>query len=715
MFKKIFLMLLVSFLSLAYAHQASADTVDIIPTFNWTGSKSGIPSKAKVKEPVKIDVIIDSNTSKPFYVGFYVNDILREEKLFDKTVVLNRLITFEYTPENIGDDVVKIVADNKNEIEEWGLSYSASTGYTEGSLEGNNIIKSTIKITGEPSTVKVIDASAKAGHYIGDSSKQTIAFTIKAKKNYNDGINDSVLNIYYLIDEKYNNGENFKKTTYNKSSTGYMTAVDTQRYGRLFAFIGEDGKTTSFQSDLTNTSYHYIITDKFYDEIAQTDISKILYSGNFTTLAPYSNSKGSDFEIIKDSFNVNYLEGDEYKATREKYYAKVEFKYYSDLSIDLKNGKTVRNIIKNKTTNKTIGSKTFGYGITRTQNQVGIFLTKDEFGNFFKNGVNELEGILDYFNVITETNENNNSLTQKLTLSNVIEIPDSTLNVDGTIKSSDIRVEGVGSNTTIDTATKPTVETTAKPIISGNDSQITQISANSKKLYENNSDQILSELKLLRDTVKEQQNEIKYLKSMANDLKNVSETMKNAINDFVTYGVDSNTVKLGAGERAAVINSYKAAFDKLPQTEAELNDTIKIANGRFPSVTSNKAEQLAKEQFYKIYNRVADMNNANDAAAIKVMAYGLRQKAENRNLNSEKAGIKIFKAIYGNTPKTTEDWNTMQAITYSGATKKIDSDKDGLADETEKKLGTNPNNPDSDGDGYKDGVEVLKGYDPLKK
>jgi len=51
------------------------------------------------------------------------------------------------------------------------------------------------------------------------------------------------------------------------------------------------------------------------------------------------------------------------------------------------------------------------------------------------------------------------------------------------------------------------------------------------------------------------------------------------------------------------------------------------------------------------------------------MAYGLRQKAENRNLNSEKAGIKIFKNIFGVVPKTTEDWNAMQAITYSGATR----------------------------------------------
>ncbi len=65
----------------------------------------------------------------------------------------------------------------------------------------------------------------------------------------------------------------------------------------------------------------------------------------------------------------------------------------------------------------------------------------------------------------------------------------------------------------------------------------------------------------------------------------------------------------------------------------------------------------------------------------------------------------------------------------------IDSDQDGLTDEEEKSLGTNPNlpdsdndglfdreevkvygtdplNPDTDGDGYKDGDEVKNGYNP---
>ncbi|MDP2708512.1 MAG: CARDB domain-containing protein, partial [bacterium] len=135
------------------------------------------------------------------------------------------------------------------------------------------------------------------------------------------------------------------------------------------------------------------------------------------------------------------------------------------------------------------------------------------------------------------------------------------------------------------------------------DTSISDMNDAAKNIIDDKYDTILTELKQLRDTVKEQQTEIKYLKSMTADLRNISDQIKSAINDFITYGVDANTVKLGAGERAAVINSYKAAFAKLPETEAELTDVIKIANGRFPSLTSDLSEKLAKEQFIKIYKR----------------------------------------------------------------------------------------------------------------
>jgi len=43
-----------------------------------------------------------------------------------------------------------------------------------------------------------------------------------------------------------------------------------------------------------------------------------------------------------------------------------------------------------------------------------------------------------------------------------------------------------------------------------------------------------------------------------------------------------------------------------------------------------------------------------------------------------------------------------------------DTDHDGLSDNMESIYGTDSNNPDSDGDGYLDGEEIVSGYDPLK-
>ena len=44
----------------------------------------------------------------------------------------------------------------------------------------------------------------------------------------------------------------------------------------------------------------------------------------------------------------------------------------------------------------------------------------------------------------------------------------------------------------------------------------------------------------------------------------------------------------------------------------------------------------------------------------------------------------------------------------------LDSDQDGLSDAEERMYRTDPNNPDTDGDGYSDGTEIKSGYNPLK-
>ena len=245
--------------------------------------------------------------------------------------------------------------------------------------------------------------------------------------------------------------------------------------------------------------------------------------------------------------------------------------------------------------------------------------------------------------------------------------------------------------------------------------KIELIKENSKLLFEEKLDLILEKLQSSRDIVVEQFNKTKYLEPLKKGIKELSTKVENIINIFITYGIDDNTKRLGAGERTAVVYSYNVAFGKLPETEEELTDMVKIANGYWPTITNEKAEEKAKTEFQKIYKKIPDMSDAHDDAAITVMAYGLRQRAENRNLDSERNGIKTFKNIYGHNPSNTEEWNILQAITYSGSSRGIDTDKDLLTNDRELLLGTDPNNPDTDGDGYLDGLEVLYEHNPLVK
>lgn len=114
-----------------------------------------------------------------------------------------------------------------------------------------------------------------------------------------------------------------------------------------------------------------------------------------------------------------------------------------------------------------------------------------------------------------------------------------------------------------------------------------------------------------------------------------------------------------------MIESYKSAYGRAPQSVADWTNVIKIANGRWPSQKNIKTETNAEIAFKKIYLRNADRKNQKDDAAVTVMAYGLRPRQ--RNISKEQAAIKSFKAIYGYVPKSTTAWDIVRAIAYSGA------------------------------------------------
>ncbi|MFA5155242.1 MAG: hypothetical protein WC453_02305 [Patescibacteria group bacterium] len=197
------------------------------------------------------------------------------------------------------------------------------------------------------------------------------------------------------------------------------------------------------------------------------------------------------------------------------------------------------------------------------------------------------------------------------------------------------------------------------------DSTLQQISREAQNLGGGDITAVLSSLGLTRNQNSENANLNKYVAPLIKGLT-MTTAQVNGLNYFITYGTPG-TLKLGAGERAGVLSSYWQAFAKLPSNASEWSDAIKIALGRWPGETSAKAETQAKSEFLKVYNRAANMQNAHDANAITIIAYGLRPTS--RNTNSEKQAIKSFRAVYRHDPINPLAWNIVRAIAYSGASR----------------------------------------------
>jgi len=194
--------------------------------------------------------------------------------------------------------------------------------------------------------------------------------------------------------------------------------------------------------------------------------------------------------------------------------------------------------------------------------------------------------------------------------------------------------------------------------------QLQRISEDAGVVYKGDANLTCGQVGVERNAAGERNVYDKYTVPLISGVSGLADNHIYAITNFVFCGTNT-TLILGEGERAGVINSYKAAFGKLPATRSEWEDVIKIANGRWPSERSETAETRAKQAFEKVYLRAADMNNQNDNAAVTIIAYGLRPDI--RNLDSEKIAIKTFKAIYGYNPVSAIDWDITRAIAYSGA------------------------------------------------
>ncbi|MEK7189063.1 MAG: hypothetical protein AAB671_00975, partial [Patescibacteria group bacterium] len=222
-----------------------------------------------------------------------------------------------------------------------------------------------------------------------------------------------------------------------------------------------------------------------------------------------------------------------------------------------------------------------------------------------------------------------------------------------------------GELATGDQATTPAAATPTTPA-AGVDTNLANVKSDAASIAQSLKADIAARVNKIVDAAQEASYDKSIVSKVVASEPSVSSAVREKLVSFVTYGTPT-TVALGAGERGGVANSFKEAFGRLPQSDADWEDVVKIANGRWPGQTVAAREKTAEANFKVIYKRAPVRTNAKDDAAVVVMAYGLRPSG--RKLASEKAAIKSYEAIFKRSPQTATAWDAVRAIAYSGATR----------------------------------------------
>ena len=133
------------------------------------------------------------------------------------------------------------------------------------------------------------------------------------------------------------------------------------------------------------------------------------------------------------------------------------------------------------------------------------------------------------------------------------------------------------------------------------------------------------------------------------------------LTNFVTYGVDSVTQKLGSGERLAVARDILETVGRV-----SLTAMTQIANGQKPRDRNLRKEQqkvpLALKMFQKITGKSKpNFKDAKQDLVWNTLMYRIRFP---RDLKLEGAAAARFKAKNARAPKTPLDWAAVRGDAY---------------------------------------------------
>ena len=157
-------------------------------------------------------------------------------------------------------------------------------------------------------------------------------------------------------------------------------------------------------------------------------------------------------------------------------------------------------------------------------------------------------------------------------------------------------------------------------------------------------------------------------KSLASDDASVfsvplTDSQSTAISNFETYGASNETIKLGSGERHALIRDY---FETVGRADVSWSDIQRLTIGQKPLNRNLAKEQVAAgialRDFTKMTGHSPNFQNPSEDLAWNTILYRIRFP---RNLTLEQQGIEKYKSIFHRTPSGPLDWAEVRALGYA--------------------------------------------------
>jgi len=183
-----------------------------------------------------------------------------------------------------------------------------------------------------------------------------------------------------------------------------------------------------------------------------------------------------------------------------------------------------------------------------------------------------------------------------------------------------------------------------------------------------NAAQLAAQLGVKQDTKAEVANNTKVTNSAKEFKVTLSAEVKTVVTNFVTYGTSSAAIKLGSGERLALVRDALDTLGSMANNSEKLLTFLEqTANGQKPTIRNLTKEVaqagIARDMFKKLTGKsVPDFKNAKDDLAWNTILYRIRFA---RDLVKEKVGIVKFKAVFGKNPKSPLDWAVVRAWGYA--------------------------------------------------